>query len=378
MNINELLNSRKQALLGSDTEDYLDLDQDTEATMENWGDISGDEDEAGELRDLFTDEDLQDIELEASQIEDPDEYIDNAIKEFNDETMALVGEMYIDELVTEDAVMLCESYEELESIEEAFKDTVKEKAGSAKNKIIELAKKFAAWIKNLKDVILNLFRSGESLVKKYKSKITSEYNTRGDKIKVKTYVYKHDRAGILALVDSITVAATSMLESNYKYSDKSSRQDYMKKEAGGGTIADIKKKAIEIIRPSDEKKEMTVKQIPLSDILDLAGNKKDYIKDLDSANKAMQKFFSDQIKEIKGEDKIADTKESKKNEQITTKRRIAIAKMGSSYGSAAFKAYMGQLKAANRAYTAIVRKLLNQSTAGGSTETKAMQKLRNR
>ena len=378
MNINELLNSRKQALLGSDTEDYLDLDQDTEATMENWGDISGEEDEAGELRDLFTDEDLQDIELEASQIEDPDEYIDNAIKEFNDETMALVGEMYIDELVTEDAVMLCESYEDLESIEEAFKDTVKEKAGSAKNKIIDLAKKFAAWIKNLKDVVLNLFRSGESLVKKYKSKISAEYNNRGDKIKVKTYVYKHNRSAILSLVDSITVAATSMLESNYKYSDKSPRQEYMKQEAGGGTIADIKKKAIEIIRPSDEKKEMTVKQIPLSDILDLAGNKKDYIKDLDSANKAMQKFFSDQIKEIKGEDKIADTKESKKNEQTTTKRRIAIAKMGSSYGSAAFKAYMGQLKAANRAYTAIVRKLLNQSTAGGATETKAMQKLRNR
>ena len=369
MNINELLNSRKQALLGSDTEDYLDLDQDTEATMENWGDISGEEDEAGALRGLFTDEDLQDIELEASQIEDPDEYIDNAIKEFNDETMALVGEMYIDELVTEDAVMLCESYEDLESIEEAFKDTVKEKAGSAKNKIVELAKKFAAWIKNLKDVVLNLFRSGESLVKKYKSKISAEYNNRGDKIKVKTYVYKHDRSGIMALVDSITVAATSMLESNYKYSDKSSRQEYMKKEAGGGTIADIKKKAIEIIRPSEEKKEMTVKQIPLSDILDLAGNKKDYIKDLDSANKAMQKFFSDQIKEIKA---------SKKTEQITTQRKIAIAKLGSSYASAAFKASMGQLKAANRAYTAIVRKLLNQSTAGGSTETKAMQKLRDR
>lgn len=381
MNINELLNSRKQALLGSDTDDYLDSYLENEGVMENWGDLSGEE-EYGDIdgeTGLFTEQDLQDIELEASEIEDSDEYIDNAIQQFSDETMALVGEMYIDELVAEDAVMTCESYEELETIEEAFKEAVKEKAGSAKNKIVELAKKFAAWIKNLKDVVVNLFRSGESLVKKYKSKITAEYNKRGDKIKVKTYVYKHDRAGIIALTESISVAAMSMLDSNYKYKDKSSRQEYMKKETGGaGTIAEVKKKAIEIIRPSEEKKEMTVKQIPLNDILDLAGNKKDYIKDLDSANKAMQEFFKNQIKEIKGEDKLADTKESKKSEKNIDKIRIAIAKMGSSYASAAFKAYMGQLKAANRAYTAIVRKLLNQSTAGGDTETKLAQKVRNR
>lgn len=384
MNINDLLNDRKQALLGSNNDsDYLDLDPDMDTTMENWGDITGEEDGEDvdnvgeEVSDLFNEDDLQDIELEASEIEDSDEYIDNAIEEFSNETMALVGEMYIDELITEDAVMLCESYEELETIEEAFKENVKAKAGKAKDQIVTLAKKFAAWIKNLKDVVVNLFRSGESLVKKYKGKISSEYAKRGDKIKVKTYKYKHNRSGIMSLTDSIAAAAMSMMDSNYKYNDKESRQNYMKKETGGaGTIAEVKKKAIEIIRPDEEKKEMTVKDIPLNDILDLAGNKKDYLKDLDSANKAMQKFFSDQIKGIKGEDKIADTKESKKQEKITDKRRLSIAKMGSSYASAAFKAYMGQLKAANRAYTAIVRKLLNQSTAGGNTETKAAKKMR--
>ena len=52
--------------------------------------------------------------------------------------------------------------------------------------------------------------------------------------------------------------------------------------------------------------------------------------------------------------------------------------MGASLAKAATSAYIGQLKAANRAYTAIVRKLLNQSTAGGKTETKLMKKIRNK
>ena len=121
MNINELLNSRKNALLGSYSDEYLDLDDDNETTMENWGDITDDEDEYEDSVDgvgLFDEDDMREIEIEASTIEDPDEYIDNALREFSDESMALVGEMYIDELVAEDAILLCESYEDLEAIEE--------------------------------------------------------------------------------------------------------------------------------------------------------------------------------------------------------------------------------------------------------------------
>lgn len=385
MNINDLLNDRKRALLGSDDSEYLDLDPEYDTAMENWGDITGEEDveNVDEGSELFDEDDLQEIELEASTIDDPDEYIDNALQEFSDDSMALVGEMYIDELIAEDAIMLCESYEDLETIEEAFKDTVKEKGTKAKDQIVALAKKFAAWIKNLMGVIANLFRSGESLVNKYKSKISMEYDRRGDKIKVKTYLYKHNPGKFNNVVQSVKRAAQQM-DAGYArtggelYSSKSDRQDYMKATAKGGTAKEIKDQAIACIRSGKEKQEMTVKQIPLADILALAGKKSDYIKEIKNIDKEMQKFFKDQISGIKDTKSTAEDKEGKKAEKNMAKNRIAIAKMGANLCTAATKAYIGQLKAANRAYTAIVRKLLNQSTAGGDTETKAMKKIRNR
>ena len=128
--------------------------------------------------------------------------------------MALVGEMYIDELVAEDAILLCESYEDLETIEEAFKDTVKEKARKAKKQIMELAKEFKAWMMNLLNVIVNLFRTGEGLVNKYSGKIRDEWNKRGDKIKVKTYKYHHNQGALQELCESIKKTASGLSQSN--------------------------------------------------------------------------------------------------------------------------------------------------------------------
>ena len=388
MNINELLNSRKNALLGSYSDEYLDLDY--EGTMENWGDITDDEDEYEDSVDgvgLFDEDDMREIEIEASTIEDPDEYIDNALREFSDESMALVGEMYIDELVAEDAILLCESYEDLETIEEAFKDTVKEKAGKAKKQIMELAKKFKAWIMNLLNVIVNLFRSGERLVNKYQGKIKDEWNKRGDKIKVKTYKYHHSKGELENLCNSIKDTAEGLSKSrsegnSFTKSDMRTKygENTGNKETGasGGSSKDIKRKAIAIIREGNEKTEMTVKDIPIDDILELAGKKKDFIKEIKDVDKNMQKWFKEAITTIKDTQPSSSDKEGKKKEKETAKDRISAIKMGASLVKAATSAYIGQLKAANRAYTAIVRKLLNQSTAGGKTETKLMKKIRNK
>ena len=387
MNINELLNSRKNALLGSYSDEYLDLDY--EGTMENWGDITGDDEYEDSVDGigLFDEDDMREIEIEASTIEDPDEYIDDALREFRDESMALVGEMYIDELVAEDAILLCESYEDLEAIEESFKDTVKEKAGKAKKQIMELAKKFKAWIMNLLNVIVNLFRSGEGLVNKYSGKIRDEWNKRGDKIKVKTYKYHHNQGALQELCDSIKNTAEGLsstraegntltkYDMRTKYGENTGNKET---GASGGSSKDIKRKAIAIIREGNEKKEMTVKDISIDDILDLAGNKKKYIKDIKDVDKKMQDWFKGEIKKIKDVQPSSSDKEGKKKEKETAKDRISAVKMGASLVKAAVSAYIGQLKAANRAYTAIVRKLLNQSTAGGKTETKLMKKIRER
>ena len=188
MNLRDMLDQKRREL-SNDNYDY-------DCTMENMGDITG------ELDDNYDDEynydneedynaylgfdrqDILDIELEATLIDDPDYYIDEATEEFNTAAVGLAGELYMDQLIVEEALFECVNIRDLEIVEESIKDTIKEKADKAINYIKELWKKFKAWIKNLVQVITNMFTSGAKLVEKYKSTIVDNYNRRGKQIKV--------------------------------------------------------------------------------------------------------------------------------------------------------------------------------------------------
>ena len=310
---------------------------------------------------FFDDDDLRDIMIEAMEIEDPEEYIDEALKEFSDETIALVGEMYIDELLTEDAIMFCEDEAELESIEESFKEAAGKKLNSAKESITKIAKKFAAFIQNLIESVIALFSNGEKLVKNYKSTIEAQYKAKGSSIKVKTYKYSHNPGAITGLLNDIGIAMKTIAEEPVKYKDKDTRKTIYANTTGtDGTVEGIKQTAIEAIR-TGEKQEYTVSELNLSDILDLAGNKNKHIKVLKDLNKSFQKKCSEYIARMRMTRPVAPTKEMRKEGQSQINTAMAAVKMGSRLYTTAANAYISELRAANRAYTAICRRLVSKA-----------------
>lgn len=381
MDIRELLEQRRRELYGYDSDDI---------SLENYGDISGDDDFDDEYigdvtlesdydtdeSEYFSDDELRQIDIMASMIDDSDEYIDQAIEESSVDIMEFVGEGYINDLVFEDALFDCNSIEELEVVEESIKDTAIDFKNKAVKKVKDLWAKFTAWIKNLFSSLKNQFTSGEKLLAKYGKELASAYAARKDKVKLKSYIYK------IPSGDPGKDLEISIKDAFYGMSTKSSvekNRDNVKKgyadaiSAEGSGRKDIRKVMASKLR-NDEKKEIYLKQIPLETIKYFANGQKDAIKSLKEMDKAQKTFFKDQIDAIKAVDVAKDDKAGKA--EISGK--VTIAKKGSSMLSMGIKAYISELKGAHRACTAIVRKLLNKATAGGEIETKLHKKVKKR
>lgn len=381
MDIRELLEQRKRELYGYDSDDI---------SLENYGDISGEDDDYDDYigdvtlesdydtdeTEYFSDEELRQIDIMASMIDNPDEFIDEAIEEASVDIMEFVGEAYINDLVFEDALFDCNSLEELEVVEESIKDTAIDFKNKAVKKVKDLWAKFNAWIKNLFSSLKNQFTSGEKLLAKYGKELASAYAARKDKVKLKSYIYKIPNGCPGKDLE------VSIKDTFYAMTGKSSvekNRDNIKKgyadaiSAEGSGRKDIRKVMASKIR-NDEKKEIYLKEIPLETIKYFANGQKDAIKSLKGMDKAQKTFFKEQIDAIKAVDVAKDDKAGKA--EISGK--VTIAKKGSSMLSMGIKAYISELKGAHRACTAIVRKLLNKATTGGEIETKLHKKVKKR
>lgn len=381
MDIRELLEQRKRELYGYDSDDI---------SLENYGDISGDDDDYDDYigdvtlesdydtdeTEYFSDDELRQIDIMASMIDDPDEFIDEAIEEASVGILEFVGEAYINDLVFEDALFDCNSLEELEVVEESIKDTAIDFKNKAVKKVKDLWAKFNAWIKNLFSSLKNQFTSGEKLLAKYGKELASAYAARKDKVKLKSYIYKIPSGNPGKDLE------VSIKDTFYAMTGKSSvekNRDNIKKgyadaiSAEGSGRKDIRKVMASKIR-NDEKKEIYLKEIPLETIKYFANGQKDAIKSLKEMDKAQKTFFKEQIDAIKAVDVAKDDKAGKA--EISGK--VTIAKKGSSMLSMGIKAYISELKGAHRACTAIVRKLLNKATTGGEIETKLHKKVKKR
>lgn len=378
MDIRDLLEQRKAELYGN-----------YDSVYENMGDITGDFDGDPEYYNeneynayLGLDEqDMLDIELEASLINDPDTYMDEASEDFNNEAIALAGEIYMDELIVEEALFECETLRDLEIVEESIKDTIKEKADKAIAKIKELWKKFKAWIKNLYNVIVNMFTTGAKLVEKNRSTIKENAERRGRQIKVKCYDYKLDAARAESAVRRI-LAVTNVVAEEGKKLDQSSARKQVNQAVRGGdgdmNKESIKKWAAECVRQGD-KKERTIGDLNIDNVMDVCANKKDAIKSIKDVEKEVDKGFKAAIDRIKAyKPANEDDKKSVSDNKDVIGSQVKFVKKMNALATSFVKAYIAEVKAANRACAAICRKLLNQSTGGGETETKLHKKLRER
>lgn len=378
MDIRELLEQRKRELYGYDY-DYISL--------ENYGDISYDDEEyLGDITlesdyeqdesEYFSADELRQIDITASMIDDPDEYIDQVIEEATVDMLEFVGEGYVNDLVFEDALFDCNSIDELEIIEESIKDSAIEFKNKAVKKVKDLWAKFTAWIKNLFSSLKNQFTSGEKLLAKYSGELASAYAARKDKVKLKSYIYK---------IPSGNPGKDLEISIKDAYHDLSNRsnveqnRDKIKKSyadaisAGDGGRKDMRKLMASKIR-NDEKKEIYLKQIPLDVIKYFADGQKEAIKSLKEMDKAQKTFFKEKIDEIKATDVEKDDKAGR----ARISALVTTAKKGSSMLSLGIKSYISELKSAHRACTSIVRKLLNKATTGGELETKVHKKVKSR
>ena len=386
MDIRELLEQRKRELYGYDSDDI---------TLENFGDITGEDDDDEEffgditmendeadMEEYFNSDELRQIDVEASMIDDPDEYIDNVIEEASVDMIELVGESYINDLVLEDALSSCASIEELEAVEESVKETAVNFKNNAIEKVKKLWGKFSAWIKNLASSLKNQFVSGEKLISKYGAELTKAYNDRKDKIKVKSYVYKQPTGDPCADIDTAVKAKEKELSDaeTLEKNKANIKNAYAKGalSAEGSGKKDIRKIMASKIR-NDEKKEISLSEIPLDTIKYFASAQKDAIKTIKTMDKDQKDFFKQRIDTIKAQDveKDDDGKETKDG-KAKISAQVTIAKQGSAILSMGLKAYIAELKGANRACTAIVRKLLNRATAGGDMESKLHKKVKKR
>ena len=376
MDIRELLEQRRRELYGYD-----------DSVLENFGDITGEDDdeffgditmenEDSGLEEYFSPDELRQIDVEASMIDDPDEYIDNAIEEASADMIELVGESYINDLFLEDALSNCSSIDELEAVEESIKDTAVDFKNNAIKKVKALWSKFSAWIKNLFSSLKNQFTDGEKLLSKYGSELDAAYNKRKDKIKLKSYVYKIPSTDVgKDLEVSIKAAFYGMKNAPTVETNKSKiKKQYTDSiGAAGSGKKDFRKIVASKIR-NDEKKEIKLNQISLDVIKHYAGGQKEAIKQLKSLDATQKDFFKtkiDQIKAVKIDDKDSNAKQ-----EISAK--VTMAKQGSAALSMGIKAYIAELKGANRACTGIVRKLLNKATSGGEMENRVHKKVKKR
>lgn len=362
---------------------------DYDYVYENMGDITDDMgDITGTGADYtpegLTQKDMMDIELEASTIDDPDEFIDEATEEFNKEAIKLSGEMYMEDLIVEEALFNCETITDLEIVEESLKETVQGKAKQAVDKIKELWKKFKAWMLNLKNVIVNMFTSGAKLVEKHAAEIRQQYQARGKKIKVKCYDYKLEYADAVAAVEGIKDIAMLELKAAKKKGEKMDSSDGKNVVNAALNLGEgkevskenIKKRAAACVRGDKDKKEYKIADLDLNAIMDICANKKDMIKNMKDMEKAADEAFKEAIAGIKEWESPSDDAAAVSKHKKMIDSHVKFAKFANSAITTFIKAFISEVKAANRACSAIIRKLLNQSTAGGDTETKLSKKLR--
>jgi hypothetical protein len=141
---------------------------------------------------------------------------------------------------------------------------------------------------------------------------------------------------------------------------------------------DVKGLAAECVRGSKdaEKKEMTVADLGFENIIACCADPKETVKGIKQMESDADKYFKQAITRIKGYSPVGDSDDAKKNNKDVISSQVKFVKQVNALITSFVKAFVNEVKGANRACSAIVRKLLNQGTAGGDVETKLHKKLK--
>ena len=271
---------------------------------------------------------------------------------------------YIDSVVTENWYD-----DEYDYVSEGVGDMIssmKEKLNNLWKKIKELWDKFKAWIKNLFNVVVNMFKSGKKLMNQYGSEIREGFKKKGNVITFTGYIYSVKGLMNMAGLDMDIVQGA--LEKDGVTVDNAegeiAKSLLQSLNLPGETLDDLKKNAPLLIRDT-ESKQHKLSDINYADFEAFLTEGKDLIKALKQAEKDMNTEFKEVLDEIKTAMSALDrnTEEGKEKYDKASKGAALLKKVAAAISSL-IKTLIKETKAAIRLYTSLARKILDNRVKG--------------
>lgn len=247
--------------------------------------------------DYFDRDSIEDFD----SIEEGIEVLTNLQKEMQNTNIRLCAESLVSDLLLEESMY--EDFNE-DNITEMIEESVKEKASNVGKKIQELWGKVKAWFAGLFNSIINHFKNGETLLKKYpdlKDRLQSSTS------KVKTY----KMVGAAAAIKNC-----STLSNKLSFYDVYETKDFKSSVFSKLGVQDKKELKTTVMKffvmGKLEKEELVIRSLNPAIVINYAVSKKDIIDGLKDQQKNLDDDFKNALNAAKKNKSDAEDKEAKK------------------------------------------------------------------
>lgn len=238
---------------------------------------------------------------EFDTIEEGIDVLTDLQKEMQDSNIRLCAESLVSDLLLEE--VMYEDFDE-ENITEMIEESLKEKATNVGKKIQELWGKVRAWFAGLFNSIVNHFKNGEALLKKYPDLKSKLQNYKG---KIKTF---------RMLPADAAIKNCTSLSNKLSFYEIYETKDFKTSIFGKLGVKDKKELKTKVmnyfVMGQLEKQELLISNLNVATIMDYALNKSEIIDGLKKQQQSVEEDFKEASKEAKKNKKDAEDREAKK------------------------------------------------------------------
>lgn len=271
------------------------------------------------------------------------EALDRITMENANEMMEMKAAFYLEELVIEN--MMFNDFNE-NKIESVLEGAAKDKVKALKQKIMGWWQKIKQWFASTFAAVINHFKSGEELVRKYGDDIPAAMKSCKAKIKMNKY-RDLDEAWNKA------VNMTTAIKDAGQSADKEASKNAVLAAVGADDKKDVAKKVKELF-VEKEKEEQTVSEIGVDQAVAYAGNKKIILDGLKKTQKDIDNDFKTILSQMKEE-----RKDAKGEERDSLSDKVDNFQFAIGVKNTILSTSIGIVKRACSDYTAVIRKALS-------------------
>lgn len=238
---------------------------------------------------------------EFDTIEEGIDVLTDLQKEMQDSNIRLCAESLVSDLLLEE--VMYEDFDE-ENIAEMIEESLKEKATNVGKKIQELWGRVKAWFAGLFNSIVNHFKNGEALLKKYPDLKSKLQNYKG---KIKTF---------RMLPADTAIKNCTTLSDKLSFYDVYETKDFKTSVFGKLGVKDKKELKTKVqnffVMGQLEKQELLISNLNVATIMDYALNKSEIIDGLKKQQQSVDNDFKTALNEAKKNKKNAEDRKAKK------------------------------------------------------------------